>query len=333
MALLQHAKSVAIRTYLWLYDLFRLKLVFDSVFRLFMGLVEMDVVPDFILRRGIRMLLQLRLISMAGTVEQQLERKMAFVQELKVLPIAVHTAAANEQHYEVPTEYFKLVLGPHLKYSCCLYNSWDQQLSDAERNMLALYFARARLQDGLSVLELGCGWGSFSLFMAQALPNSFITAVSNSSTQRAFIMQRAQGLKVNNLQVITADMVDFKYHDETDWMTRYFFSGGTMPSLDLLLYFQQHMQLQQQWWVNGRHYQATLEAWLANQDKLRRPVQTIFAQTYGKDQAVKWLVYWRLFYMACSELFGYHGGEEWGVGHYLFAKPASVTSNGKLQVL
>ncbi|WIA30748.1 hypothetical protein OEZ86_000814 [Tetradesmus obliquus] len=344
-----------------------------------MRVTELDVVPDFIIRRGIRLLLKIRLQSMAGSLEQQLERKMAFVQELKCLPVAVQTAAANEQHYEVPTEYFVLVLGRHLKYSSCLYNNPGEGLNEAERNMLALCCARARLADGQSVLELGCGWGSMSLFMAQAFPNSSITAVSNSSTQREFIQRRARDLDVTNLTVITADMVDFQapstydrivsiemfehmknyaelmrristwlkpggalfvhifchksspYHfevkDESDWMARYFFSGGTMPSLDLLLYFQQHLALQQQWWVNGCHYSRTLEAWLVNQDKFRKAIMPIFAQTYGRDAALKWFVYWRLFYLACSELFNYNGGEEWGVGHYLFVKPAAAAAS------
>uniref|UniRef100_A0A383W165 Methyltransferase domain-containing protein n=1 Tax=Tetradesmus obliquus TaxID=3088 RepID=A0A383W165_TETOB len=379
MSLVYHAQAVVIRLLTWLYDLLQLGAVFDAFLKVVMRVTELDVVPDFIIRRGIRLLLKIRLQSMAGSLEQQLERKMAFVQELKCLPVAVQTAAANEQHYEVPTEYFVLVLGRHLKYSSCLYNNPGEGLNEAERNMLALCCARARLADGQSVLELGCGWGSMSLFMAQAFPNSSITAVSNSSTQREFIQRRARDLDVRNLTVITADMVDFQapstydrivsiemfehmknyaelmrristwlkpggalfvhifchksnpYHfevkDESDWMARYFFSGGTMPSLDLLLYFQQHLALQQQWWVNGCHYSRTLEAWLVNQDKFRKAIMPIFAQTYGRDEALKWFVYWRLFYLACSELFNYNGGEEWGVGHYLFMKPAAAAAS------
>lgn len=379
MSLVYHAQAVVIRLLTWLYDLLQLGAVFDAFLKVVMRVTELDVVPDFIIRRGIRLLLKIRLQSMAGSLEQQLERKVAFVQELKCLPVAVQTAAANEQHYEVPTEYFVLVLGRHLKYSSCLYNNPGEGLNEAERNMLALCCARARLADGQSVLELGCGWGSMSLFMAQAFPNSSITAVSNSSTQREFIQRRARDLDVTNLTVITADMVDFQapstydrivsiemfehmknyaelmrristwlkpggalfvhifchksnpYHfevkDESDWMARYFFSGGTMPSLDLLLYFQQHLALQQQWWVNGCHYSRTLEAWLVNQDKFRKAIMPIFAQTYGRDAALKWFVYWRLFYLACSELFNYNGGEEWGVGHYLFMKPVAAAAS------
>eukprot|EP00879_Flechtneria_rotunda_P022948 GHRR01024257.1.p1 GENE.GHRR01024257.1~~GHRR01024257.1.p1 ORF type:complete len:276 (+),score=65.87 GHRR01024257.1:212-1039(+) len=208
--LLHHAKSALIRVYRYAYDLLHLGALFDVVFRAIMSLVELNVVPDCIIRNGMRLLLRIRLFSMAGTLEQQLERKLAFVRELKVLPVAVQTAAANEQHYEVPTEYFLLVLGRHLKYSCCLFNSPNDTLEEAERSMLALYCARARLHNGQSVLELGCGWGSLSLFMAQAYPNSTVTAVSNSNTQREYIMQRARDLDLTNLQVITADMNDFQ---------------------------------------------------------------------------------------------------------------------------
>lgn len=378
MAVLHHLWGMFVRIYSWVFDLLGLGPLVDIVFRAVMWFVELDVVPDFFLRRCIRLLLKIRLLSMRGTVEQQLERKMAFVQELKCLPVAVQTAAANEQHYEVPTEYFVLVLGRHLKYSCCLFNSARQGLNEAEHNMLALYCARARLQDGQAILELGCGWGSLTLFMAQAYPRSSITAVSNSSTQREFIMRRARDLDLTNVQVLTADMVEFQapgtydrivsiemfehmknyaelmrristwlrpggalfvhifchkstaYHfevqDETDWMARYFFSGGTMPSLDLLLYFQQHLSLQQQWYVNGTHYSRTLEAWLRNHDKFRKAIMPIFAKVYGPSDSLKWFVYWRLFYLACSELFNYNEGEEWGVGHYLFVKQPGSTA-------
>ncbi|KAF8068348.1 (S)-coclaurine N-methyltransferase [Scenedesmus sp. PABB004] len=365
MGLQHHASAVLARLLTWLYDLLGVGAALDAAMRGALRVVELNVVPDCVLRAGIRMLLRVRLASMAGSLEQQLERKIAFVQDLKCMPVAVQTAAANEQHYEVPTEYFQMVLGRHLKYSCCLYNSPADSLDTAERNMLALYCARARLSDGQAVLELGCGWGSLSLFMAAAYPGSAITSVSNSSTQREFITRRARELELTNLTVITADVVDFQapgtydrivsiemfehmknyaellrrvaswlrpggalfvhifchkacpYHfevrDESDFMARYFFSGGTMPSLDLLLYFQAHLTLQQQWWVNGANYSATCEAWLANQDRQRKAIMPIFAKTYGREAALKWFVYWRLFYLACSELFAFNRGEEWGV--------------------
>lgn len=356
-------------------EVLHLQMVYDWVFGHLMRVVELDVVPDFVLRRGIRLLLAKRKTELAGPVEEQTQRKLAFVAELKNLPVAVQTAAANEQHYEVPTEYFLLCLGRRLKYSSCLYNDPSDDLNTAEQNMLALYCLRAELKDGQDILELGCGWGSLCLFVAKAYSKSRVTAVSNSRTQRELIMARAKQQNITNLQVLTADMVDFSapdtydrilsiemfehmknyrtlmarcatwlrpegkmfvhifvhrsmpYHfevkGEDDWMAKYFFSGGTMPSLDLLLYFQEHLAIERQWYVNGTHYSRTLETWLRNQDSHRGEIMPIFRDTYGVDQALKWFVYWRLFYLACSELFHYNGGEEWGVGHYLFVKPAA----------
>jgi cyclopropane-fatty-acyl-phospholipid synthase len=112
----------------------------------------------------------------------------------------------------------------------------------------------------------------------------------------------------------------FEVRGDDDWMTKYFFAGGTMPSQDLLLHFQSHLSIQAQWFVNGNHYSRTLEDWLKRHDAAKAAIMPLFATTYGTDQALKWFVYWRLFYLACSELFAYRGGEEWGVGHYLFIK-------------
>ncbi|KIY97831.1 cyclopropane-fatty-acyl-phospholipid synthase [Monoraphidium neglectum] len=371
MALLLQLQGALLLVVRYFADMLHLTQLYELAFGAFMRyFVERDLVPDFLLRRGIRLLLRKRL---AETLEEQVQHKVRFVEELKVLPVAVQTAAANEQHYELPTEYFTAVLGTHRKYSSCLYNSPRDSLDKAEANMLALYCVRAGLREGQDILELGCGWGSLSLFVARAFPGSRVTAVSNSRTQREYILQRAQELDVRNLQVITADMVEFQataqydrivsiemfehmknyqellrrcstwlrpggqlfvhifchktnpYHfevrSEDDWMAKYFFSGGTMPSLDLLLHFQRHLAISGLWYVSGTHYSRTLEAWLVNHDKERRYVMGLFERTYGRAAALKWFVYWRLFYLACSELFNFNGGEEWGVGHYLFTKP------------
>jgi cyclopropane-fatty-acyl-phospholipid synthase len=122
---------------------------------------------------------------------------------------------------------------------------------------------------------------------------------------------------------------DFPYHfeakDETDWMARYFFSGGTMPSADLFLHFQQpNLKLRDFWWINGAHYSRTLEAWLARHDAARAQVLDLFRETYGAGNELRWFVMWRLFYLACSELFAYRGGAEWGVAHYVFERPSAV---------
>mmetsp|Transcript_7143 Transcript_7143/g.12310 ORF Transcript_7143/g.12310 Transcript_7143/m.12310 type:complete len:358 (+) Transcript_7143:63-1136(+) len=339
-------------------------------------LTEQGWVPDWVLRYGIRHLLSIRAAEACNkSLSKVLADKVAFVQSLRGMPVAVHTAEANEQHYEVPTEYYLMVLGKHLKYSSCLYKNPTDTLSEAEANMLALYCQRAELVDGQDILELGCGWGSFSLFAAAAFPNSKVTAVSNSRTQKEFIMGQAKQRGLGNIQVLTADMVNFQppgtydrivsiemfehmknysellrrcstwlksggklfvhifvhksmpYHFEvngpSDWMSKWFFTGGTMPSLDLFLYFQEHLQLAGHWYVNGSHYSKTLEDWLVRHDRQRPGVLPVLAKAYGGDvNGWTWYNRWRMFYIACSELFRYNGGQEWGVGHYLFLKPS-----------
>jgi cyclopropane-fatty-acyl-phospholipid synthase len=346
-----------------------------------MRLLERDWVPDFLIRRGIRRLLAARLaVEDRGGPEAQQAHLMKLISRLRSSPVAIHTGEANLQHYEVPSEFFQHVLGPHLKYSCAYYRRPDETLGEAEANMLALTAERARLMDGDRILELGCGWGSLSLWMADHFPKSRITAVSNSRTQKRFIDARAAELGFKNLEVITADAnhlsfdaetrfdrvvsvemfehmrnyetllqriagwlnpngtlfvhifthksfaYPFEVRDETDWMAKYFFSGGIMPSDDLLLYFQQHLTLKDHWQVDGGHYSRTAEHWLANMDAHRGDIEPILAQTYGKDQQLRWWVYWRVFFMSCAELWGYAGGREWLVSHYLFEKKSAAAA-------
>ncbi len=332
--------------------------------------VERDVVPDFVLRAGIRRLLRERLRDEdLGSAEKNRARKAGFVAELKAGPIAIHTRAANEQHYEVPTAFFQAVLGARLKYSSGYWPPGVTNLDDAEVAMLRLTCERARLRNGQRVLELGCGWGSLSLYMAERYPESSILGVSNSRTQREYIESQIVQRGLRNLRIVTADMNDFaprdlydrvvsvemfehmrnyeallarvaswlapaglvfvhiftharyayafEVKDASDWMAQHFFSGGIMPSDDLFSYFSQDLKIEQQWRMDGTHYQKTAESWLANMDLHRGTLMPLLAKTYGTTDAVRWWVRWRIFFMACAELWGFSSGAEWGVSHYL----------------
>lgn len=349
-----------------------------------MRLLERDLVPDFLIRRRIRALLAARLREEdQGDPERQQQRLQEFVRQLAASPVAIETRAANEQHYEVPTEFYTRVLGKHLKYSSCYFPKEDGKspssspagnLDAAEARMLALTCQRARLADGDRILELGCGWGSLSLWMAANYPGARITAVSNSRTQKEHIDAQARQRGLGNLEVITCDVnvlafpegqkfdrvvsvemfehmrnyetllarvaswmapgatlfvhifthrafaYPFEVRDETDWMARWFFTGGIMPSDHLLLYFQRDVRLLEHWRVPGWHYSLTSEAWLQNMDRHRAELMPLLARTYGEAQALRWWVYWRVFFMSCAELWGYDQGREWLVSHYLFEK-------------
>lgn len=341
------------------------------------SLLARDMLPDALIRLGIRHRLGETLKEhRAANPEDRRANILKHVHGLKEMPVAIATDEANEQHYEVPTRFYELVLGKHLKYSSGYWPSENTSFDESEAAMLALTCERAQLQDGQRILELGCGWGSLSLWMAEHYPNAKMTVVSNSRTQKAHIDGQAAKRGFKNLEVVTANMIHFEgvgdgifdrvvsvemfehmknyqtllkrvaswmkpggklfvhifthrdcaYHYEVrsdnDWMAKYFFTGGQMPSDDTLLYFQDDLKIENHWVVSGEHYSRTSEAWLANMDRHKAKILPLFAETYGPDQATKWWVWWRLFFLACAELWGYRGGNEWVVSHYRFTKPA-----------
>lgn len=330
------------------------------------GLAERGLLPDAIVRAGIRALLRRRLREIRGTDAS------AFLRAMADSPIAIETDAANVQHYEVPAAFFETILGPRLKYSACLWEDDAAGLARAEEAMLDLTIARAGIADGASVLELGCGWGSLTLRMAERFPGARIVAVSNSASQRRFIEGRAAAAGLGNVEIRTDDAARFEpgarfdrvvsiemfehlrnwpamlrrvetwlapggslflhvfcHRDrpypfdadgDDDWMARTFFTGGIMPSYDLLARIEGPLSVRESWTVSGTHYARTLEAWLDRLDRRRDRVVAIFREVYGPREAAAWMRRWRLFLLACAELFAFRGGEEWFVGHYLLAR-------------
>jgi cyclopropane-fatty-acyl-phospholipid synthase len=328
--------------------------------------------PDFVTRPAIN--------SLVTEARKRLDREgphdsAAFASEMAARAIAEHTDAANDQHYELPAEFFRICLGARLKYSCCLYGDAFETLDQAEERALAESCAHAGLEDGQAVLELGCGWGSLSLWMAEHYPNSRITAVSNSHGQRAHIEEQARMRGLTNLTVITCDMNDFEapsagtwdrivsvemfehmanwralltrarswlkpegrmfvhifthrdapyrfdHTDSGDFIAQHFFTGGVMPSADLMHQFPDLFAVEQTWTWNGVNYARTAEDWLANMDENEDRVLALMRETYGAENARLWVRRWRRFYLATAGLFGNDGGRTWAVTHYLL-KPA-----------
>jgi len=337
---------------------------------------ETGLVPDSVIRTGIRRLLESKRREIhAGDVEHAADALNQFVAMMNNSPIALVPDLANEQHYEVPAEFFTHVMGEHLKYSCGYWPAGVETLTESEAAALGLTVQRADIHDGQKILDLGCGWGSLSLWIAERFPACSVTAVSNSSSQRDFIVACAERRKLDNIRVLVRDMNEFtteerfdrivsvemfehmrnyremfasidrwlapggrffmhifchystpyEYIDKGpgDWMSRYFFSGGIMPSAELPLRFAEQLSIEKRWQWNGRHYARTCDAWLARMDSNKQQIMPVLAKCYGAKDAALWWQRWRIFFMACSELFNYRQGREWYVSHYLFQKTGS----------
>jgi len=332
-------------------------------------LAERGWLPEWLMRFGMRQLLRERLTKeYSGGARAQEQMRMT----LRESPVAINTDEANEQHYTIPDAFYRIALGPRLKYSCCCWEDSVRSLEDAEIASLQQVCRRAQIEDGQRILELGCGWGSFSLWAAQNYPRATVTGVSNSPTQRAYIMEQAKKRRLDNLEVITEDINRFEpegrfdrivsiemlehvrnharlferiaswmksdalffahvfshkelvYTFETDgdndWMARYFFTGGIMPSHDLFTQYDDHLEVMTLWQLNGRHYSKTLDAWQERMEANEKEVLRVFEECYSSAEARRWYHRWRMFFMACSELFAYDDGQEWGVSHYLMRK-------------
>jgi cyclopropane-fatty-acyl-phospholipid synthase len=342
-------------------------------------LAEKRWLPDPVIRLGMRHLLRDRLAQeeqlCGGNYDEALDR---FAERQRRSMVTIETHRANEQHYEVPAEFFALVLGERLKYSCGLWEDATTSLDGSEQAMLRLTCQRAGIEDSMRILDLGCGWGSLSLWIAERFPNCQITALSNSSSQKAFIERRCAERGLQNVQVVTADVgifdtehrfdrvvsvemfehvrnhedllsriarwllpdgklfvhifchrnlaYTFETEGESDWMGRHFFSGGIMPAEDLFLRYTSDLSVSKHWWINGGHYARTCEAWLSRLDASEPTARRTLSSIAGNDSSKIRVQRWRMFFMACAELFKYDDGNEWGVGHYLFDRIPSDTS-------
>ncbi len=341
----------------------------------YIKLAYLNLFPDWLLRLAVRISLYAGWLKKnLQSFEVQEHHRQTLIRQLKSSPVAIQTDKPNIQHYEVPSDFFLQVLGDHMKYSCCYWPEGVNTLNDAEAAMLALTCERARIADGMRILDLGCGWGAFSLWAAQHYPHAKITALSNSRTQKEFIDARCLALGIRNIETITADVAtldlpgsfdrvvsiemfehmknyldliskiaallnengklfvhifanidhahEFDASDPKNWMAQTFFTGGLMPSDDLLLHFQDDLFLEDHWRISGLHYAKTLNTWLKRMVKNKASILPILAKVYGENNRTVWWVNWKLFFLGCAETWRMRGGREYFVSHYLFSKRA-----------
>ena len=333
-------------------------------------MAERRIVPDRLVRIGIRRLLSERLRE-AQQQARTADRMASFQQQFAEGPVAVETSAANRQHYEVPADFFQAMLGSRLKYSSCYWADQCHNLDEAEEEMLQLTCDRAEILDGQSILELGCGWGSLTLWMAEHFPTASILAVSNSRSQQEFILQQCRQRELHNVEVkvynvaelrferqfdrvVSVEMFEhmhnwtellervstwmlphakcflhffchreyfypFQSRGRSDWMAKHFFTGGVMPSHDVLHHLNTPLKVEANWSVNGNHYAKTCRCWLENLDAAADSMLDPFTRDLGLSGAKRQLNRWRMFTMACEELFAYDAGNEWFVNHSLLS--------------
>ena len=340
---------------------------------MFLGiwLAERGWIPDFLLRIAVKFISKARIKKSSSFSE-----KLDVISSLRDGPIAELTPFANKQHYEVPPAFFEKVLGSKLKYSCSLFSDNQKSLNDAETEMPKTYIERANIRSKQEILDLGCGWGSFSLYAAQKFSDCNFTAVSNSDEQINFIKSKIQELGLTNLLALKQDinqlnlnkkfdrivsiemfehmrnyknllqrlsnlMTDdgllfvhifchrqsayfYEIKNQWDWMTKYFFTGGIMPSKDIFEFFDEDLTVAESWEINGKHYSKTSKSWLKNIDKNSKIVKQILNQHY--DEKNIWFNRWRIFFLACEEFFKINDGKEWFVSHYLLEKKNKATN-------
>lgn len=336
-----------------------------------------DIVPAALIRPAVRARLRRHLEQVARAAgDDPHEALRRFADALRQQPIAIAAAVANQQHYEVPASFFECYLGPRLKYSSCYWPDGVADLEAAEDAMLALTCERAGIGDGAEVLDLGSGWGSLSLYIAEHYPRCRVLAVSNSRSQGDHIRREAERRGLDNVEHTVGNVAEFEPRrrfdrvvsvemfehvrnyelafrrvrgwlapdgelfvhvfshvryaytfDGDDWMSRLFFTGGTMPAHDLFLEFDDDLQVRERWHLDGTHYARTLEAWLRRLEAARDQVWPVLVETYGPSEARRMWVNWRLFFIVCAESFALDGGRQYGVSHYRF-RPVSSSEAG-----